>query len=142
MALATTVVLGGCQQIRNEQVGQAVGGALGGLLGAQVGSGTGQIAAAVAGGLLGAYFGGNVGRTMDEVDRRNARDTLERNPTGQTSTWQNPDTGNTYAVTPTQTYQDSGRPCRDYTTEAWIDGRRETIKGTACREPDGTWRTV
>lgn len=142
VTIAVMAMLSGCQEIRNEQVGQLVGGGLGGLLGAQVGSGSGQIAAAVAGGLLGAYFGGNVGRTMDEVDRRRAYDSLERNPTGQTSSWQNPDTGNAYAVTPTQTYQDSGRPCRDYTTEAWIDGQRETIKGTACREPDGTWRAV
>ena len=134
------VALAGCQEIRNEQVGTAVGGALGGLLGAQVGSGSGQIAAAVAGGLLGAYFGGNVGRTMDEVDRRRAYDSLERTPTGQTSSWQNPDTGNSYAVTPTRTYEDQGLPCRDYTTEGWIDGRQETITGTACRQPDGSWR--
>ena len=134
-------MLAGCQEIRNEQVGLAVGGALGGLLGAQVGRGSGQIAAAVAGGLIGAYLGGNVGRTMDAVDRRYAYDTLERNPTGRTSTWQNPDSGNRYAVTPTRTYDGGGQPCRDYTTEGWIDGRQETVGGTACRQADGTWRT-
>lgn len=134
-------VLAGCQEIRNEHVGTAVGGALGGLLGAQVGGGSGQIAAAVAGGLIGAYLGGNVGRTMDEVDRRRAYNTLERNPTGQTTSWQNPDTGNAYSVTPTRTYDRNSGPCRDYTTEAWIDGQRETVTGTACRQPNGVWRT-
>jgi surface antigen len=142
VSLVMVASLAGCQEVRNQQVGAAVGGALGGLLGAQVGSGSGQIAAAVAGGLLGAYLGGNVGRTMDEVDRRQARDSLERNPTGQTSTWQNPDSGNSYAVTPTRTYEDQGQPCRDYTTEAWIEGQRETVTGTACRQPDGSWRAV
>lgn len=138
--IVLTAIVAGCQEIRNEQVGQAVGGALGGLLGAQVGGGSGQIAAAVAGGLLGAYLGGNVGRTMDEVDRRHAYRALERNPTGQTSSWQNPDTGNSYTVTPTRTYDNQGLPCRDYSTDAWIDGRQETVVGTACRQPDGTWR--
>jgi surface antigen len=135
-----SAVLAGCQEVRNEQVGQVVGGALGGLVGSQIGGGSGQIAAAVAGGLLGFYLGGNIGRTMDEVDRQRAYSSLERTPTGQTSSWQNPDTGNSYAVTPTRTYETQGQPCRDYTTEAWIDGQRDTVKGTACRQPDGTWR--
>jgi surface antigen len=142
LVLAATIALGGCQEVRNEQVGYGVGGVLGGLLGAQVGGGRGQLAATAAGALLGAYLGGNVGRTMDEVDRRRAHHTLEGNPTGQPTTWRNPDSGNTYEVTPTRTYQDSGRPCREYTTEAVIDGRRETLRGTACREPDGSWRAV
>lgn len=142
LALAGVVGLSGCQQVRNEHVGMGVGGALGGLLGAQVGGGTGQLAATAAGALLGAYLGGNVGRTMDDVDRMKTHRTLEGNPTGQSTTWQNPDSGNRYDVTPTRTYEESGRPCRDYTTEAWIEGRRETVRGTACREPDGSWRAV
>lgn len=142
LAVAGSLVLAGCQEVRNEHVGMGVGGALGGLLGAQVGSGTGQLAATAAGALLGAYLGGNVGRSMDEVDRIKAHRTLEGTPTGQSTAWRNPDTGHRYEVTPTRTYEESGRPCRDYTTEAWIDGRRETVRGTACREPDGTWRAV
>jgi surface antigen len=140
--LAGMVLLAGCQEVRNEHVGMGVGGVLGGVLGAQVGGGTGQLAATAAGALLGAYLGGNVGRTMDQVDRSKTHHTLEGNPTGQTTSWKNPDSGNSYEVTPTRTYEESGRPCRDYTTEAWIEGRRETVRGTACREPDGTWRSV
>lgn len=141
--IAVTMLLSGCQEVRNEQVGTVVGGGLGGLLGAQVGGGSGKIAAAVAGTLVGAYLGGQVGRSMDEVDRMKANRVLESNPTGQTSTWNNPDTGHHYEVTPTRTYQsDAGAPCRDYTTEAIIDGRREYVKGTACRQPDGTWRAI
>ena len=139
---ASVLVLAGCQEIRNEQVGYGVGGALGGLLGAQVGRGSGQLASTAAGALLGAYLGGNVGRTMDEVDRMKTYRTLEGTPTGQTSSWRNPDTGYRYDVTPTRTYQEGGRPCREYTTDAMIDGRPETVRGTACREPDGSWRAV
>lgn len=61
-------------------------------------------------------------------------------PTHQSSSWQNPDTGYRYAVTPTRTYAEDARPCREYTTEAWINGRRETVYGTACRQADGTWQ--
>jgi len=141
--LASSVLgLAGCQEVRNEHVGMGVGGALGGLLGAQVGGGRGQLAATAAGALLGAYLGGNVGRSMDEVDRMQAQRTLEGTPTGQTAAWRNPDSGHAYEVTPTRTYQEEGRPCREYTTEAWIDGKRETVRGTACREPDGSWRAI
>lgn len=142
--LGSSLLLVGCsQETKNQDVGTVVGGALGGLLGAQVGSGTGRVAAAVAGSIAGALIGGSIGRSMDELDRLKAAQALEATPTGQTSTWQNPDTGNSYSVTPTQTYtNNSGAPCRDYTTEGWIDGKREVIKGTACRQSDGTWRTV
>ncbi len=142
--LGASVLLAGCsQETQKQDAGTVVGGALGGLLGAQVGSGSGRVAAAVAGTIAGALIGGSIGKSMDQVDRMKATQSLERTPTGQTSTWQNPDTGNKYAVTPTHTYvNDGGAPCRDYTTEGWIDGKREVIKGTACRQPDGTWRAV
>ena len=144
MSLAVAFTLSGCWdgQIRNEEVGTAVGGVIGGLLGAQVGGGAGQLAATATGALLGAYLGGNVGRTMDETDRAKTYQTLEGSPTGSPSNWQNPNTGNRYEVTPTRTYEDAGRPCREYTTEAWIDGKRESLRGTACREPDGSWRAI
>ena len=144
MSLACVLVLSGCGdgQIRNQEVGTGVGAVLGGLLGAQVGGGRGQLAAVAAGTLLGAYLGGNVGRSMDVTDRVKTYKTLEGTPTGQRSTWQNPDNGNRYNVTPTRTYEDAGRPCREYTTEAWIEGKRESVRGTACREPDGSWRAI
>jgi len=141
VALASVIVLAGCQEVRNEQVGTGVGAALGGLLGAQVGGGKGKIAAAVVGALAGAYLGGNIGKTMDQVDRQKANQSLERTPTGKTTSWRNPDSGNSYAVTPTRTYQSGSRPCREYSTEAWIDGRKETVTGTACRDSNGNWRS-
>ncbi len=141
--LITSLFLGACQEVRNEDVGTVVGGALGGLLGAQVGDGSGQIAAAVAGALVGAYLGGRIGKSMDEVDRVKANRALEVNRSGRTFSWNNPDIGNRYAVTPTRTYRpNDDSPCRDYTTDAWIDGQREVVEGTACRQPDGTWRVI
>ena len=37
---------------------------------------------------------------------------------------------------------DNGRDCREFEQEIYIDGRRQTATGTACREMDGTWRIV
>jgi surface antigen len=132
----------GCQSAPSkENTGQVVGGVLGGVLGAQVGKGRGRTAAIIAGTLAGAYFGGKVGKSMDDADRQNAYNALERNQTNQASSWRNPDSGNAYTVTPTKTYSSASGPCRDYTTEVIIDGRRETATGTACRE-NGTWRVI
>lgn len=37
-------------------------------------------------------------------------------------------------------YQDdAGRHCREYRTTATIEGRREALHGTVCRQPDGSW---
>ncbi len=134
--------LSACNQVRNQDAGMILGGALGGLVGAQIGDGTGQLAATAAGALLGAYVGNNIGRSMDEVDRMRTGQTLESAPTGETSSWRNPDTGAQYAVTPTRTYESSGMPCREFTTEAVIDGKQELVKGTACRRADGSWQVI
>jgi hypothetical protein len=32
------------------------------------------------------------------------------------------------------------RPCREYRTTATIGGKEHSVVGTACLEPDGTWR--
>ncbi len=141
-AFIFSLTLAGCQTTK-ENTGQVMGGLLGGVLGAQVGGGKGRTAAIIAGTLLGAYIGGNVGRSMDEQDRRQAHNTLEHNKAYQPSSWKNPDSGNEYSVTPTRTYQTaSGKNCRDYETVAVIDGKKETLHGTACRQPDGSWKAV
>jgi surface antigen len=137
------LALGSCaQQPTKEQVGAATGAVVGGLLGSQIGQGGGRDLALIAGALAGAYVGSRIGKSMDETDRIKAARALETAPTGAPTTWRNPDTGNTYTVTPTQTYVENDQPCRDYTTRGVIDGREEIVHGTACRQPDGTWRAV
>ena len=124
----------------NNIVGSAVGGAAGGLLGSQFGKGSGNTVMTIAGVLGGALAGGTVGRSMEPVDHGCIDQALEHAPSGQTVAWQNPDNHSSYWVTPTQTYQHAGRPCRRYTTTALIEGRRQQLHGTACRQPDGAWK--
>ncbi len=139
----TAAVLAACEtQPTKEQVGAVTGAVVGGVLGAQVGEGRGRTAAIIAGTLAGAYLGSRIGKSMDEKDRKKVAQSLETAPTGSTTSWRNPDTGSTYTVTPTRTYTAAPGPCRDFTTRAVIDGREEVVNGTACRQPDGSWKTM
>jgi surface antigen len=123
-----------------EQTGRLLGGAAGAAVGSQVGSGTGRTVATVGGAILGAVIGGAIGSRMDDGDRRQTALALENTRTGQNAEWLNPDTGYRYQLQPTSTYQSASGPCRNYTMVALIDGRNETINGTACRQADGTWQ--
>jgi len=135
------VTLAACTTSPSKQdIGTVTGGVIGGVLGSQVGQGHGRDAAIIAGAIAGAFVGGAIGKSMDETDKLKTTQALENSPTGDSSTWRNPDTGNRYTVTPTHTYETASGPCRDFTTEAVIDGRKETVYGKACRQPDGTWK--
>jgi surface antigen len=123
--------------------GHLIGGILGAVLGSQVGSGKGTAVAVIGGGILGAVIGGAIGDSMDRADHARTQTVLETTPTGRSVEWTNPDSGATYTVTPTKTYDNgAGAPCRDYSTWVFIDGYEEQATGTACRQADGTWRTV
>ncbi len=135
------------QQGTKQTVGGLGGAVLGGLLGSQVGGGSGRLWATGAGVLLGAIVGSEIGRGLDEVDKQQMAQTteasLEHTKTGATSTWSNPDTGNSGTVTPTNTYQaSSGEYCREYRQTVDVGGEEQEAYGTACRQPDGSWKIV
>ena len=133
--------LGGCSNINNQDVGVLSGGAIGGALGSLFGHGSGKILAAVGGTVAGAFIGGHIGHTMDRVDSLSLQNAINTAPNRQTSSWQNPNTGNSYSVTPLKTYHIKARPCRTYTMRATVGSKRQTIYGRACRMSDGTWKT-
>jgi surface antigen len=148
LSVSLVAGLGACENAgTKETIGTLGGAAAGGLLGSQIGGGSGQLIATGAGVLLGAFLGREIGKSLDKADQleadRTANQALENNPTGQSSTWNNPDSGNSGTVTPTQTtYSDSGEPCREYQTTVTVGGKTEQAYGTACRNADGTWRIV
>ena len=72
-----------------------------------------------------------------------AQNSLEFAKTNQTTVWQNPDTGASGAITPTDTYQNGqGEYCREYQQTVTIGGQQQQAYGTACRMPDGAWEVV
>lgn len=127
----------------NTLAGGLIGAALGGLIGSNFGKGDGRTAAIVGGAVIGGLIGGNLGSSMDRTDYVQTSYVLETAPSGRAVTWQNPDTGQEYSVTPTRTYQRAdGQYCREFTTWGWIGGYEEQMHGTACRMADGSWRNV
>ena len=143
------LVLGACATDSGpkQTLGTLIGAGLGGLAGAQIGSGGGQLAAVAAGTLLGAFLGSEVGASLDKADQAYANQTaqtsLETQPSGQTSTWSNPDNGNSGTFTPTNSYEVSADEyCREYQQTVTVGGQTETAYGTACRQPDGSWKIV
>ncbi len=46
-------------------------------------------------------------------------------------------------MTPVETYQrDDGQYCREFQQTVTIGGKTEEAYGTACRQPDGSWKIV
>jgi surface antigen len=72
---------------------------------------------------------------------RTTQASLEHTQTGTTSTWNNPDTGHRGTVTPVDTYRrDDGIYCREFQQTVVVAGEQQQAYGTACRQPDGTWK--
>lgn len=139
-----SLFVAGCETTpTNEQAGTVVGAVVGGLIGSQFGSGSGRTAATIGGAVVGGAIGNVIGRRMDADDHRRMSQALNANSAGQSSSWQNTNTGMSYTVTPGQTFERDGKQCRAFTQEAIIDGEPKKITGTACRRPDGTsWETT
>ena len=130
-----------------ERGGTVIGAVAGGLLGSTIGSGSGQLVAVGVGTLLGGIIGSEVGKSLDRADRahmqRTTQRSLETQPSGQSSTWKNPDNQHSGTVTPKPAYRgDNGRTCREFQQTVTIDGRTERAYGTACRQADGSWKIV
>jgi surface antigen len=145
IAMLLLVPLTGCQTVSESPktaIGGLGGGATGGLIAAAAGAGGAGIAAGVIGGIL---VGGLVGNLLDQRDRdlqaKAAAQALEKTSSGTPVVWQNPDNGHAGTITPTRTYQTAqGTYCREYQQTVTIDGKKENSHGTACRQPDGSWK--
>ncbi|WP_420403589.1 RT0821/Lpp0805 family surface protein [Nisaea sp.] len=148
IVVAAALALGACQtsQLGTKQTAGGLIGAVGGaVVGSNIGGGSGNVAAIAAGTLLGAILGSEIGKSLDNADKaamaQSTQRSLESNPVGVSTSWSNPDSGNSGTVTPTRTYQASGgQYCREYTQTVQVGGNSEEAYGTACRQPDGTWK--
>lgn len=131
-----------------EGTGTLLGAGTGAPLGAAVaGGGTrGHLAGAAIGAGLGALIGNRIGAALDDEDKRRAyaaqMDALDRGAPGAAVSWKNLDSGRYGTVVPGPTYVENGRNCRSFTHTIYIDGRPQTARGTACRNPDGSWTAL
>ena len=147
LALAGTLAITACGPDVSKQDGGTVLGAItGGIIGNQFGKGGGKVAATLAGAVVGGIVGNEIGRSLDQRDRELAAqaefDAWERGPPRQPVRWRNPDNGRYGEIIPEKPYRRGGLDCRDYVHRVYIDGRPQAMRGTACRNPDGTWTPV
>ena len=150
LMVVSTLGLSACQTLEGrgdkELIGGASGAVIGGILGSKVGGGSGKGWATGAGVLLGAILGSEVGKSLDQADMAYANQANERAhsvPVGETINWNNPESGNSGSVTPTNDgYSSSGRYCREYQQTIIVGGQEQSAYGTACQQPDGSWEIV
>ena len=148
--LAITLGLSACGGPHGEatksDVGLGAGAVLGGVIGNQFGKGSGRIVGTMAGAVVGGIVGHDIGRKLDQRDRMFAQqaefDAWERGSSGHPVKWRNPDNGRYGEIVPQQPYRRGNVDCRDYTHTIYIDGQPQAMRGTACRNPDGTWTNV
>lgn len=142
IALTLTVfILAGCQTTKAQNSAM-----LGTLAGATIGALTfkNKNSGAAIGGGAGMLVGYIIGNEMEKYDQQQVASVLESTPSGQTSTWTNPDTHTRYEATPEPPRRyDNGRIERDVTLRARMpNGDYETVYAKAYRQPDGTWQLV
>jgi surface antigen len=131
---------------QNEAIGTVVGAGLGAALGAHA-RGDARAPTMILGALVGGAIGNRIGARMDEANRirheRVSYQALEHGRSYETAGWYDPDRDVRGSFTPRPAYRDDrGFYCREFQQEIWIGGRREEGYGTACRQPDGSWRIM
>ncbi len=131
-----------------QDTGAVTGAIAGGALGALVGGrgAANRLAGAVVGAAAGGLLGSAIGASLDEQDRQRAymaeMEALERGAPGAPVGWRGERPTYYGTVVPGPYYVSRGMRCRSFTHTVYIDGRPQAMRGTACRNPDGTWTAV
>ncbi|HUD50984.1 RT0821/Lpp0805 family surface protein [Parvibaculum sp.] len=128
----------------NGILGGLGGAVVGGLLGSTIGGGSGKTLATIGGALAGGLVGNNLATQLTCQDQNYLGNSTYRSlDSGQPVSWKNPDSGNYGDVTPVRSYNSQqGQYCREFQQTIYVDGKREQGYGTACRQPDGSWKIV
>lgn len=121
--------------------GMVVGSVVGYSL---IGKGTGQILSSMALGGIGAGLGYNIASNLSSWDRDSLRkatyESLAEVPTAEPTYWESSYSGNHGKILPRRSFvNDQGRLCREYETQAVINGRPHSGVEAACLTDNGQW---
>jgi surface antigen len=138
--------LAACGPGNKQGTGTIVGAVAGGAAGAAIGGPKNRIPGIAIGAMAGGILGNLIGADLDERDRQLAAAAqyraLEYGQPGAPTAWNNPENQHRGQIVPGNPYQQGNTYCRPYTHTIYISGQPQTARGTACRQPDGTWQTV
>ncbi len=91
----------------------------------------------------GGLIGGELGSRLPERERRKALEAeyraLEYTPARMPVTWNTEDGRLSGSVVAAQPYRVGSQDCRQYSHTITDGGRESEARGTACRNPDGSW---
>lgn len=140
------VLLAACGPGNKQGTGTIVGATAGAIAGAAIGGPKNRAGGIAIGAVAGGLIGNQIGQSLDEQDRQMAAAAeyraLETGAAGAPVPWDNPQTQHRGQIVPGKPYQQGSQYCRPYTHTIYIGGEPQTARGTACRQPDGTWHTV
>lgn len=107
------------------------------------GAGNGRVAATIISAMGGGLVGGTIGADLSERDRRSALEAeyraLEYTQSGRPVGWKGDRSGRSGEVVAAQPYRVGSQDCRQYTHTVFMGSQSRTARGTACRNPDGSW---
>jgi surface antigen len=139
-------LLAACGPGNKQGTGTIVGATAGAVAGAAIGGSKNRAGGIAIGAVAGGLIGNAIGRDMDQRDREMAEaaqyQALEYGQPGAATPWNNPENQHRGQIVPGKPYVQAGLNCRPYTHTIYIGGQPQTARGTACRQPDGTWKTV
>jgi len=127
-----------------ETIGTITGIVAGAIIGYQVGGDDAAKALGAGVGLVvGGLVGSKLGQMYDKLNKEEQRvhestveSTIETSKIGEGNQWYNPETGNSGRVIITKKEE----YCREYQQTIVVGGKEQTAYGTACRQPDGSWK--
>lgn len=133
LLVACIAALSGCASTGPGGIGGVATGLTGG---ADSETGSATIIEALGGGLV-------AGIDLDARDRRSALQAeyraLEHTPNGQQVVWRSSDPALYGEVVAAQPYRVGSQDCRQYTHKVYSGGQQKIMRGTACRNGDGSW---
>ena len=118
---------------------------MGGFAGYQLfGSGNGQLISLALGAAAGSFGGYYLADHLTRQDKRAMAETeykgLTDTPSGESVSWDNPDSGNSGEIRLLRTYlSETGQICRDYVSVVTVEGETSETPLTACQNAAGVW---
>lgn len=95
------------------------------------------IISAMGGGLIGGTVGSGLSANDRELALQAEYRALEYTPAGKAVDWKG--SRGAGAVTAAQPYRVGSQDCRQYIQTVTVGAQSQSARGTACRNPDGSW---